>query len=479
MKKSLTILQINDLHGYIEPHPEIVRSADGDSFQSLGGLSRIAALYRKVREETSGAVLALDNGDTFHGTYVAVHSKGQALVPLMNALQLDAMTVHWEFAYGPHGLSALAAQLNYPVLAINVFDKATDRLLFPPYGIFDRGGLKIGVIGLACPIVDKTMPPSYSEGIRFSVGNEELPGWIERLKGESVDLIVVLSHLGFPQDVCLAREVGGIDVLVSGHTHNRMYEPVIENGAIIFQSGCHGSFVGRLDISVEDRRIVGHRHRLIAVDESLGDDADMRVLIDSAAAPHRDMLSEIVGHTHIPLHRYSMYSTAMDDLLLDAIAAAADTEIAFSNGWRYGAPIEPGPITMNDLWNIIPTNPPVSTVDLTGVELVAMIEENLERTFSANPYDQMGGFVKRCRGLTLYLKSENPKDHRIDRLFVLDAPVVAEKSYRCAFVTSQGVPAKWGCNRVATEVRAIEALRRWLETHIPGEEPARLSVRAV
>ncbi|MDP1963067.1 MAG: bifunctional metallophosphatase/5'-nucleotidase, partial [Reyranella sp.] len=119
----MTILQINDLHGYIEPHAEIVRQGAEVEFRTLGGLSRIAALYRRVRSETGGAVLALDNGDTFHGTYVAVQSKGRALAPMMNALALDAMTVHWEFAYGPKGFKELAATLDYPVLAINIFDK--------------------------------------------------------------------------------------------------------------------------------------------------------------------------------------------------------------------------------------------------------------------------------------------------------------------------------------------------------------------
>lgn len=98
----------------------------------------------------------------------------------------------------------------------------------------------------------------------------------------------------------------------------------------------------------------------------------------------------------------------MDDFLFDAIAAAAGTEIAFSNGWRYGAPILPGPITMNDLWNIIPTNPPVSIVEVTGDEIRMMLEENLERTFATDAYAQMGGYVKRCRGLNMYVKIENP-----------------------------------------------------------------------
>lgn len=462
MKKQLTIVQINDLHGYIEPHHELVRTAAGEEFRTLGGLARIATAFARIRSEAQGAALMLDNGDTFHGTYVAVQSNGEALVPLMDSLALDAMTVHWEFAYGPAQVQKLASQLSYPILAINCY-RNEGGLFFQPYRMLDRGGLRVAVIGIASNIVDKTMPPAFSEGLRFTLGRDELPGWIAHVReNEHADLVVVLSHLGFPQDVKLAREVAGIDVLVSGHTHNRMEAPVVENGAIIFQSGCHGSFIGRLDVEVENGAVTGHRHELIAIDDRFVPDGEMQQKVDAVMAPHRDMLSSIVGHTDVSLSRYRMLHCSMDDLLLDAIASAAGTEVAFSNGWRYGAPVPSGPITMNDLWNIIPTNPWVQTVDLTGKEIRTMLEESLERTFAGDPYAQMGGYVKRCRGLTLYAKIENPRGSRVDRLFVLGAEVDPERIYSVAFVTEQGVPHKFGRNRKRLGVRAIAALQGYL-----------------
>lgn len=460
MTSSLTIIQLNDLHGYIEPHAEMVRDGGNWSFTRLGGLARIATVFDQVRRETAGATLALDNGDTFHGTHVAVSSRGHALVPMMNALKMDAMTVHWEFAFTPTGLRELAARLDYPVLAINCFDKASSALFFDPWRIVERGGLRVGVIGIASPIVDKTMPPQFSEGVRFTNGDEELPGTISALrKGESVDLIVVLSHLGFPQDVKLARETNGIDVIVSGHTHNRMKEAIVENGAIIFQSGCHGSFVGRLDLEVDKGRVVNYRHSLIPIDDTIADDDAVARLIGEALAPSRAEMSEVVGRVEAPLHRYAMLQSSMDDVLLQAIAEAAGTEIAFSNGWRYGAPIPAGPVTVNDLWNIIPTNPKVSTVEMTGSEIRTMIEENLERTFAADPYQQMGGYVKRMRGLRLYFKAENPTGRRIDRLFAGDGPVMPDDIFKVAFVTEQGVPAKFGTNRQTINTDTIAALK--------------------
>jgi sulfur-oxidizing protein SoxB len=317
----LTFLQVNDLHGYLEPHSELLRGPDGMRHAIRGGLARIATLFESARRETGGAVIALDNGDTFHGTFAAVHGRGEGMVPLMNALGFDAMTVHWEFAYGPAHVREIASQLRYPVVAINCFRKDTGELEFEPYRMVDRAGLRVAIIGLACPIVDKTMPPAFSEGVRFTTGRDELPRWIEHVrKAERADLVVVLSHLGFAQDVKMAREVDGIDVLVSGHTHNRMHRPAIENGAIIFQSGCHGSFVGRLDVEVAGGRIVSHRHELVEVDERFESDASMAAAVERMLAPHRAMLCRVVGETASTLDRYTMYQSTMDDVLLDAIA---------------------------------------------------------------------------------------------------------------------------------------------------------------
>jgi 2',3'-cyclic-nucleotide 2'-phosphodiesterase (5'-nucleotidase family) len=461
--RNLTIIQINDTHGYLEAHPELVWRGDVPSYPMMGGYARIASLLKSVRAECAGSVLALDNGDTFHGTYPAVSSKGEALIPLVNALQFDAMTAHWEFAWGPPHFQMLAARLEYPMLAINCYDKQSGELYFPPSTVVERGGLRIGIIGIAATIIDKSMPLHFSEGLRFTSGCEELPAEICRLRtDERAELIVVLSHLGFPQDVSLAHSVENIDVIVSGHTHNPLERPVRVSNALIIQSGCRGSFVGRLDLDILDGKIVNSRHRLIPVDDSIEADPEMDGLVEGVIGPNREMLREVVGRTTVGLHRDTNLYAPMDDLLL-AAAAAAETDIAFSNGWQYGAPIRPGPITMNDLWNIIPTNPPVSVVDLTGAEIKEMIEENLERTFSADPFRQMGGYLKRFRGLTIYGKLENPPGQRIEHIFKQDKAIVPSDIYKVAFVSEQGVPTKFGRNRRDLAMTAIEALRNYLE----------------
>ena len=300
----LAIVQINDTHGYLEPHPELVWTGKQASYPTLGGYARIATLLKSIRAEKPGGVLALDNGDTFHGTYLAVASKGEAFVPLVNALQLDAMTAHWEFAWGPPHFISLASRLNHPMLAINCYDKQTGRRPFQASAVVARAGLRVGIIGIAATIIDKSMPPSFSDGLHFTLGADELPAEIARLRNEEkADLIFVLSHLGLPQDVKIAQMVAGIDVIVSGHTHNRLEAPVRIERALIIQSGCHGSFIGRLDLKVADGKIADFQHQLIAVTESIEPDAGMQRVIEDAMRPHRAVLDAVVGQTPIGLHR--------------------------------------------------------------------------------------------------------------------------------------------------------------------------------
>ncbi len=479
-KQSLTILQMNDSHGYLDPHEEMFWSGDHGSYRRAGGYGRVTGLLKAIREADPGNVLAFDCGDTIHGTRAAVATKGEALIPILNAMDFDAWTAHWEFAYGPARLKQVTEQIDYPMLAINCYDKETDELVFDPYIIREAAGLRVGVIGIAATIVDKVMPPAFSEGVYFTLGNEELPGCIAKLRQEErVDLVVLISHLGFPQEMKLASEVDGIDVLLSGHTHNRIRRPALVNDTVVIQSGCHGSFLGRLDLEIADGHIVDYDHALIVVNEAIEPDAEVQQLVEGALAPYRRDLAEIIGRTNTPLHRYRVLEATMDNLLLQSMLDLTGAQMAFSNGWRYGAPVRPGPITMEDLWHMIPVNPPVSVCTLTGDELWTMMEENLERTFARDPYDQMGGYVKRGMGFNLYFKIENPYGTRINELFVGGERVKPDDVYDVCFVTAQGVPAKYGSDREALDVHAIEALTRYITQHSPVDASLQGTIVAI
>jgi len=190
-------------------------------------------------------------------------------------------------------------------------------------------------------------------------------------------------------------------------------------------------------------------------------------LVRQAIAPYLEELSSVVGETATALNRGTNLETTMDNLLLQALLESTGAQLAFSNGWRYGAPIVPGEITVNALYNMIPMNPPISTVELMGEEIIAMLEENLERTFACDPYDQMGGYVKRSLGLNAYIKIENPPGQRVQQVFVGDKPLQLGRHYPTAFVTEQGVAQKYGRNRQQHAERSMEALKAYLARHRP------------
>lgn len=256
-------------------------------------------------------------------------------------------------------------------------------------------------------------------------------------------------------------------MLLSGHTHNRIYEAVSVNGTIIIQSGCHGSFIGRLDLQVSNKKVKKFKHKLIPVEENIKPDPVVEDMIDRIFRSKEEYLESIVGKTRTALNRSRVLESTMDNLLLKSIKEYTGAEIAFSNGWRYGIPILSGPITMNDIWNIIPTNPPLSICKLSGKELWRMMEENFEYTFSRNPYNQMGGYVKRCEGLNIYFKIENPKGKRIQEFFVGGKRIEKTKTYNACYLTEQGVPKIFGTEKKKLDIHAIEVLTNYLEKNDP------------
>lgn len=245
----LSIAYLNDVHGYLEPHPELFYRGEEEVLFTAGGYARLATKIKEIRAKSEHTLL-FDGGDTFHGTLPLMESKGEVVIPILNKLGLTTMVGHWDFAYGPEQPKKLASALNYPVLGINVYNE-DDSLFLPPYLIVEINNIKIAVIGICSNIIDKTMPANFSEGLKITDGTEELLLAIAQVKEEGADFIILLSHNGFPQEVAMVGNIEGVDICLSAHTHNRLYEAIKINNTIIIQYGCHGSFLGHLEIEIE------------------------------------------------------------------------------------------------------------------------------------------------------------------------------------------------------------------------------------
>ncbi|NEZ50037.1 bifunctional metallophosphatase/5'-nucleotidase [Clostridium botulinum] len=459
----LTIIQINDVHGYVKPHKEVFFDANGFTVKEAGGYSRIKTIVDSIRSKNPNT-LFLDCGDTFHGTFITTQTQGNAVLPLLNAMGIDTMTAHWDFAYTPSHLRELSSRLNYPLLSANTYIYDKKKRLFDPYMIKTFGSLKVGIIGMACEHVVQGFPQKFSEGIYMSPEYEEIPKVVSELKNKhKVDIIILLSHLGLPTDYKILETVEGVDICISGHTHNRLNSPIKIGNAILIQSGCHGSFLGKLDLDIVNGKVVDFNHELITVGADIEKNQEIENIVEEIYEPYNEDLNIVVGNTDSLLNRSLAMESTMDNFLLHSISHVTGNAICFSHGWRYGAPIAPGPITLEKLYDIVPMNPKIINVQMKGYEIVELLETKLNKTYSKNPFGQTGGYVQRAIGLKAYIKIENPKMHRIQKLYIEGTELDANKTYNVSYITEQAVPKYLGSNRVYLETTAIDAMKKYLQ----------------
>lgn len=454
-----TLIQQNDIHAQLDLHWEHFRVHGSAQYRRVGGLARAATVARRIRSE--GAAVLVDCGDAFHGTLAARRTEGSGVVAALNAEGVDLFVPgNWEYGFGPEVLRSRTAEMDFPVLAANLQDAVSGAAVFPGTLVRELGGVRVGFVGLTSPIIP-SMSPRFAAGLRFPDARRVLPGAVERLRDEEdCDVVVLVSHLGFAQDVALMREIEGVDVVLSGHTHNRLEQPVTAGGALVIQSGFSGSFLGRLDVDVMSGRIVGWRHELIELAESIEPDAAVQAVVDEVLAPFREEAGETVGRTSVALHRMALLETPMDNLIVDAYRALTGAEVALSHGWRFAPPVPPGPVNVGDLWAMIPTNPEVRTAQLSGRQLRALIEANLHQVFAGDALQQAGGYVIRAAGLSVVFRPNNGRGTRVEQLEIAGQPYRADRLYSVAAAGIRDVPESIA--QEGTGVHAIEALRRHL-----------------
>jgi sulfur-oxidizing protein SoxB len=407
------------------------------SYGKLGGLDRIATILKSIRAERGDRVMFLDGGDTWQNSYTALQSKGQDMVDCMALLKPDAMTGHWEFTLGTDRVKEIVDGLGFPFLAQNMRDTEWDEPAFKPSAMFERGGVKIAVIGQAFPYTPIANPrwmiPNWSFGIR----EDDLRANVERVRKDGAQLVVLLSHNGFDVDRKLASRVSGIDVILTGHTHDALPDVVKVGKTLLVASGSHGKFVSRLDLDVRDGEVKGHRFRLIPVfSDVITPDAEMAAKIDAIRKPHEKMLGESVARTDTLLYRRGNFNGTLDDVICDALLSERDAEIALSPGFRWGNSLLPGQdITREDVYNATAiTYPNAYRMTMTGARLKEILEDVADNLFYPDPYYQQGGDMVRVGGLSYTIDVGKPGGRRISDMTLLRTgkPLDAARDYTVA-----------------------------------------------
>lgn len=464
---SLTFIQLNDTHAQMNLHWEYFWENGHAVYRKAGGFARLATLIRQIRAHHKESCLLVDCGDEIHGTGVAQWTQGAGVVLPLKALSIDAMTPgNWEFGFGPEVLRTRISEMGFPVLCCNVYEAATTSPAFQTLIVREVGGLRVGLLGVTSPIVIERMPKHFGQGLRFADALEALPRHVHELREkDKVDLVVLISHMGLPQDLRLAEAVHGIDIVLSSHTHDRLTRPLVVGKTVIIQSGFSGSFLGRLTVEVANGHVCAFEHELVEVAESTEPDSAVQEIVDEQIGPYRDRLDEVVGSIASPLHRMAVLESPMDNLITDSFLSLTKADVAFSHGWRYGAPVIAGEVTQGDLWQIIPTNPEVFTAQMTGEEMRKTLEESLESVYAPDALRQKGGYPIRVSGLSAVVRINNPKGARVQQLEIGGKRYRSDHLYTVAGAGEQDLSL--ASDRKATGVKAIDAIGSYLKTRAP------------
>ncbi len=405
------------------------------TYGRIGGMDRVATIVKAIRAARGeDKCLVLDGGDTWQGSWTSLKTQAQDMVDVMNALGTDVMTAHWEFTFGEERVLELIEQLKFDWLAGNVINTEWEEPVFKAWKIYERGGVKVGVIGQAFPYTPVANPrhliPNWSFGIREKMVQQH----VNAAREAGAELVVLLSHNGFDVDRKLASRVKGLDVILVGHTHDAIPEVEKVGDTILVSSGCSGKFVSRLDVEVKDGRMVDFNYRLIPVfSDVIEPDAEMAGLIETIRKPYLNELDEVLGETEVPLYRRGNLAGTFDTLICTALLEERDAEIALSPGFRWGPSLIPGQkIRAEDVYSQTAiTYPECYRTEMTGQRLKDILEDVCDNLYNPDPYYQQGGDMVRTGGITFDLHPYERMGNRIRnlRLKKTGEPIEAGKNY--------------------------------------------------
>lgn len=495
--KRITLIHIADTHAKLAPHWE--KFSDGRWHNNSGGFAKLYTKVQEIRAKAGpGRSLLLVTGDNFHGGAELFFTRGRAVVPILNAFGIDAYSPgNWDFADGPTefrarftGTPQEPKLVNFPALAAGVYNaegappwaKVGERVL-PPYLIKEVDGLKVALIALND---DKPNDQAkvFTIGLDIRAGWDELPPLLKEVRQKGADLVVVMSEAGLAQNLAIARDYPGIDVLFSGDTHEEIHEPirVKETGTLVVESG-EGSRVGEFNLTVvkgaKGARITQYQWKLHEVDENVKEDPTIKKLVDEARAPFlkgpafkrhvrvypgwkpgtglvlSDPIDTVVGHTDTDLERWQLFEGVGDNVIADALRELTGADIGGTNGFRYDVGIPAGqPITLADIYHWLPLGAHVAVGEMTGGQILKRFEQYLSSVLDPNPYRRGGGWVPRVSGVRFYVDltgPHGPAGKRIVKAEVFNRktgqwePLQEDKVYTMASCYTPGDPLDHMC----------------------------------
>ncbi|MBP8898152.1 MAG: thiosulfohydrolase SoxB [Sulfuritalea sp.] len=429
--------------GSIEAHAftflDFVEAAK--TYGKVGGFAHLATLVKNMKASRPGALL-LDGGDTWQGSGTALWTNAQDMVDACKLLGVDVMTLHWESSYGADRVKEIeekdfAGKID--IVAQNVKTTDFEDPVFKPYVIKNINGVPVAIVGQAFPYTPIANPRWHTPDWSFGIRDEDMQQAVDAARSEGAQVVVVLSHNGMDVDLKMASRVTGIDAIFGGHTHDGMPAPtVVENAGgktLVTNAGSNGKFLGVMDFDVKDGKVADFRYKLLPVFSNLlPADPEMAAFIDKTRAPFLEKLTEKLAVTEGLLYRRGNFNGSWDQLIVDALIAEKDAELAFSPGFRWGTSLLPGDtITMEHLLDQTAITYPWTTLtEMSGEMIKTVLEDVADNLFNPDPYYQQGGDMVRVGGLQYTCDPNAAMGKRIDNMMLKGKRIEPNKTYKVA-----------------------------------------------
>lgn len=375
----VTLLYTNDMHAHFLP--EEASWIHSEPRPLIGGMNALKYYIDSARDTLAGRELVLDAGDWMTGTPISDIEvsgvKGAVFIEMMNRIGYDATVIgNHEFDNGVGNLKGLIDAIDFDVVTANLLDEAGELIAPHPWKIYQRNGVRIGVIGLILDVLDHEASSRALAGSHVLSVRETAQKMIDEIDSRT-DLIVLLTHQGWREDSLLATQVTGADVIVGGHSHTRLTEPQPVNDVLVLQTGSYTHNLGYIDLTVDDDRVTAYDGRLVPTwVDGIRKDPGMDSLVTFWEQRIDELYSAIIGYAPQDLARSYYGESPLGNYLTDLLLDYTGTDFALLNSGGLRQNLNRGDITRLDIIQILPFQNYVVTFDMTGAQLLEFLQHN-------------------------------------------------------------------------------------------------------
>ena len=433
---SLTILHTNDFHARFEPISRFdsgCSAEDNAAGECFGGTARLVTAVADARARSNNSIL-VDGGDQFQGTLFYTYYKGAMAAEFMNKLGYDGMTVgNHEFDDGPEVLRGFMDAVSFPILMSNA-DVSSEPLLADKLmksTVIERGGEKIGLIGLTPENTDELASPGPN--VVFSDPIAAVQAEVDLLTEMGVNKIIVLSHSGYGVDLEVAANTTGVDVIVGGHTNTLLGDdenaagpyPTMVGDTAIVQAYAYGKFLGELNVTFNDDGVITEASGApLLIDGTVAEDTDTVARVAELAIPLDEIRNRVVAETAAPIEGDRSVCRAMEcamgnliaDAMLDRVREQG-IQIGFQNSGGIRASIDAGEVTMGEVLTVLPFQNTLSTFQVTGETIIAALENGVSQ------HEEGSGRFPQVSGMTFVVDLSAEVGSRISDVMVGGEPI--------------------------------------------------------